>query len=176
MIANDAMNDKDRLRLEALAGTPRDLIRLTKRVDDAGALVRPAPHAWCIKDVIAHLWACEGHHLARLQLMMREDNPTLKLFDLKEARHDLSQPTSAWIDLFARARGATTDYLSSLTHQQWQRTGRHSEMGKIKVQQQVDLMIGHDNEHLAQIVTIREFIEKLPSPQASPEGRGRNGS
>lgn len=153
------MNDKDRLRLEALAGTPRDLIRLTKKVDDASALVRPALREWCIKDVIAHLWDCEVQYLSRLHTMMREDNPTLQPFGPNEAQHDLSQSTGALIDAFAQARTATIDYLSTLTHQQWLRTGRHFELGEIKVRQQVDLMIGHDNEHLAQIVAIRNFID-----------------
>lgn len=159
MIANDAMNDKDRLRLEALAGTPRDLIRLTKRVDDAGALIRPAPHAWCIKDVIAHLWDCEMQYLARLRTMMADDNPILQPFGPNESQHDLTLATCALIDFFAQARTATIDYLSTLTHQQWLRTGRHPDVGEIKVRQQVDLMIGHDNEHLAHIVTIRNFID-----------------
>jgi uncharacterized damage-inducible protein DinB len=152
------MNDKDQLRLEALAGTPRDLIRLTKKVDDAGALIRPAPHAWCIKDVIAHLWDCEGQYLARLQLIMKVDSPLVQPFGPNETRHDLSQTISALIEMFAQARAATTDYLSTLTHQQWLRNGRHPEMGEIKVRQQVDLMIGHDNEHLAQIVELRALI------------------
>jgi uncharacterized damage-inducible protein DinB len=160
MIANDGMNDKDRLRLEALAGTPRDLFRLTKKVDDAGALVRPAPHDWCIKDVIAHLWDCEGQYLARLQTMVVESNPIVQPFGPNVARHDLSQSTIFLIDAFAQARAAMVDYLSSLTHEQWLRTCRHPELGEIKVRQQVDLVIGHDNEHLAQIVTIREFIER----------------
>lgn len=154
------MNDKDRMRLEALAGTPRDLIRLTKKVDDTGALLRPALCEWCIKDVIAHLWDCEGQYLARLQMMQSQDNPIVQTFGPNEARHDPSQSTDALIDAFAQARAATTDYLSMLTHQQWLRTGRHPEWGEIKVRQQVDLMIGHDNEHLAQIVAIRKYIEK----------------
>jgi hypothetical protein len=76
------------------------------------------------------------------------------------ARHDLGQSTIFLIDAFAQARAAMVDYLSSLTYQQWLRTCRHPELGEIKVRQQVDLVIGHDNEHLAQIVTIREFIER----------------
>ena len=153
------MNDKDRLRLDALAGTPRDLIRLTIHVDDAGARIRPAPREWCIKDVIAHLWDCEGQYLARLHKMMAEDNPIVQPFGPNEARHDLTMTTSALIETFAQARTATIDYLSTLTHQQWLRTGRHPEMGVINVRQQVDLMIGHDNEHLAQIVSIRKLID-----------------
>jgi hypothetical protein len=49
------MNEKHRLLIEALAGTPRDLVRLTRRLSDAQVLARPAPDGWCVKDVVAHL-------------------------------------------------------------------------------------------------------------------------
>jgi hypothetical protein len=154
------LNEKYQMLIEALAGTPRDLARLTKRVDEAATLVRPAPDAWCVKDVIAHLSDIEEKFRARFVRMVAQNNPHEPLIHPDPANHDLTKTVQELIEEFAAKRAFTTDYLKTLTHHQWLRTCTHETFGQTKLRKQVEILVGHDNEHLAQIVEIREFLEK----------------
>lgn len=154
------LNAKYQMLIEALDGTPRDLARLTRRVDDTAARIRPLPDQWCIKDVIAHLANVEVKFRARFVRMVVQDNPRESFIHPEPTTHDLTQDVKGLIDIFAAERAATTDYLRGLTHQQWLRTCMHETYGMTKLRKQVEILIGHDNEHLAQIVEIREFLEK----------------
>ena len=135
-------------------------MRLTKRVDEAAALVRPAPNEWCIKDVIAHLADIEDKFRARFVRMVEQDNPHEPFIYPDPSSHDLSKCVPELIEAFTAKRKVTTDYLSGLNHQHWLRTCVHETFGETKLRKQVEILVGHDNEHLAQIVTIREFIEQ----------------
>jgi hypothetical protein len=154
------LNEKYQMLIEALDGTPRDLARLTKRVDDAQALHRPAPDAWCVKDVIAHLADIEVKFRARFARMVEQDNPREPFLHPDPSSHDLSKSMPDLIDQFAAERAKTTDYLRNLSHQQWLCTCEHETFGVTKLRKQVEILIGHDNEHLAQIVELREFLDK----------------
>jgi len=153
------LNAKYQMLIEALDGTPRDLERLTRRVDDAAALMRPAPGAWCIKDVIAHLAEVEELFRARFVRMVEQDDPYEPSIHPNSDEHDLGRDLRELIALFAARRASTTAYLRALNHRQWLRTCVHEVHGRIKLRKQVEFLIGHDNEHLAQIVTIRECME-----------------
>ncbi|MCL6510780.1 MAG: DinB family protein [Anaerolineae bacterium] len=154
------LNARYQMLIEALDGTPRDLQRLTRRVDDAAALIRPAPGAWCIKDVIAHLAEVEEQFRARFVCIVEQDDPCEPSVHPDSGQHDLGRDLRELIALFAARRASTTAYLRALDHRQWLRTCVHQVHGRIKLRKQVEFLIGHDNEHLAQIVRIRECIEK----------------
>ena len=166
------LNEKYQMLIEALDGTERDLARLTKRVDEAAALVRPAPDAWCVKDVIAHLADIEDKFRVRFVRMIEQDNPHEPFIHPDPTSHDMSKTVPELIEAFAAKRAVTTDYLQGLDHQQWLRPCTHETFGETRLRKQVEVLIGHDNEHLAQIVNIREFIEHQPSPNPLPRGEG----
>ena len=145
--------------IEALSGTPKDLRRLIKPLDDAGALATPAANAWCIKEVIAHLGYIEPRFRARFERIVAEDNPNVPWMGPDETAHDLAQPASALIDAFASEREKTASYLGALTQAQWLRVCTHETFGVTRLRKQVEILIGHDNEHLAQIVGVREWLD-----------------
>ena len=153
------LNAKYQMLIEALDGMPRDLERLTRRVDEAAALMRPAPGAWCIKDVIAHLAEVEELFRACFARIVEQDDPYEPCIHPESGEHDLGRDLRELIALFAARRASTTAYLRALNHRQWLRTCVHEVHGRIKLRKQVEFLIGHDNEHLAQIVTIRECME-----------------
>ncbi len=144
--------------IEALSGTPKDLRRLIKPLDDAGARARPAAGQWCIKDAIAHLGYIEPRFRARFEQIVAEDNPSVPWMGPDETAHDLSQPAAALIDAFAGEREKTAAYLGALTQAQWLRVCTHETFGVTRLRKQVEILIGHDNEHLAQIVGVREWL------------------
>lgn len=174
-MAPRTLNSKYQMLIEALDGTPRDLARLTRRVDEAAALVRPGPDKWSVKDVIAHLADIEDKFRARFVRMVEQDNPREPFIHPDPASHDLTLDVQDLIDLFAAKRATTTNYLRGLTHQQWLRTCEHETFGQTKLRKQVEILIGHDNEHLAQIVSIREFLDKHKTTRVIPTKVGIQG-
>jgi|GEM_PF-16309 len=161
-MTSPTLHQKYQMLIEALDGTTGDLERLTKRVDDASALCQPAPDEWCVKDVIAHLADIEGRFRARFVRMIEQDNPREPFIYPDPASHDLTKSVAELIEAFRATRTVTTDYLRGLSHQQWLRTCTHETFGVTKLRQQVEILVGHDNEHLAQLVCIREFLDKTP--------------
>ena len=154
------MDQRYLMLIEALSSTPRDLHRLLKRVSPEAALIRPAPTEWCIKDVVAHLGDIEGQFRGRLQRIVTTDNPHEPFIHPNEAAHDLTATPGDLIEQFTGKRRETTAYLETLTQPQWLRTCTHETYGITRLRKQVEILIGHDNEHLAQIVNIREFLER----------------
>jgi uncharacterized damage-inducible protein DinB len=148
--------------IEALAGTTKDLRRLIRPVADNDAARKQAIHDWCIKDVIAHLADIEPQFRSRFTRIVEQDNPSEPFISPHPERHDLDAPTAALIDAFAAERAQTTAWLGALTQAQWLRSCTHETFGITRLRQQAEILIGHDNEHLAQIVSIREWLAKKP--------------
>lgn len=55
------------------------------------------------------------------------------------------------IELFRVLREANLDLLKSLTPEQWQQHGMHSERGQETIEQIVRMTAGHDINHLQQV-------------------------
>jgi uncharacterized damage-inducible protein DinB len=153
--------------LEALAATPRDLERMTRRIDAADAVRRPVPGQWCVVDVVAHLADVEERYLARLQRVVALDTPREAAITPHPDAHDLQRPLAEHVAAFAERRAATIAFLSSLEQRDWGRRLVHETEGPSRLRDQVQALVGHDNEHLAQITNLREALEYLDPEHAS---------
>jgi uncharacterized damage-inducible protein DinB len=149
--------------IEALEATPRDLARLLRPVDAATALARPAPDEWCVADVVAHLGYIEPLYLARLRRIVEQDNPYEPSMHPNTGAHDLARPLSELFDEFAVRREQTIAFLAGLEQRDWGRPLIHQTFGPSKLRDQVQGLVTHDNDHLGQIVTLRERLEATRS-------------
>jgi hypothetical protein len=148
--------------IEALDGTSKDLTRLVKPLDENTARLHPESE-WSVAIIIAHLIYIEPLFRARLQRIVEQDHPHEPFIHPDEEEHiTTSQHYSipALIELFKSQRTVTTAFLATLTQPQWLRTCSHDTFGVTRLRKQVEILIGHDNEHLAQIVSVREWLEK----------------
>lgn len=145
--------------MEALAATPRDLARLLRPVDAATALARPTPDDWCVADVVAHLGYVEPLYLARLRRIAEQDNPYELHLHPNTTAHDLARPLSELFDEFAARRAEMLAFLAGLNQRDWGRPLVHETVGPTKLRDQVQALVTHDNNHLEQIVTLRERLE-----------------
>lgn len=152
--------------LEALAATPRDLARMVPRIDAAEALWRPTPGAWCVADVVAHLGFVEERYLARLRRVVEQDNPYEPFIHPDESAHDLSRPLPELLEHFVACRAETIVFLSGLSQRDWGRPLVHETMGPMRLRDQVQALVTHDNDHLAQLVALREAWEQLSTTAA----------
>ncbi len=146
--------------IDALRGTVADLRRLTKPVSESDALLRPSMHEWCVKDVLAHLGDVEPQMRARYERIVTLDNPHEPFINPNPAAHNLKLTAAALIDAFDAERKRTIAMLETLSQAQWLRVCTHATFGVTRLRQQVEILIGHDNEHLAQLVSLREFLER----------------
>ena len=156
------MDKRYLMLIEALDGAPRDLARLVKPLAATDAHWRPAPDEWSIAIVVAHLTYIEGLLLARFHRIVGTEHPKERALEPNHAEH-VSQADghtlAELLDLFRAKRAETTAYLNTLTQPQWLRTCDHQMFGVTRLRKQVEILIGHDNEHLAQIVDIRNKLE-----------------
>ena len=156
--------------MEAVAATPRDLARMLRPVDAEVALRRPAPDAWRIQDVVAHLIAVDLIYLPRWQRIVREDNPYERAVFPDASAHDLTRPLPELLAEFTAGRGAVIAFLAGLDQRDWGRPFVHETLGPSRLRDQVQALVAHDNEHLNQIVELRESIftmaQRAPTQRA----------
>jgi uncharacterized damage-inducible protein DinB len=144
--------------LEALAATPRDLARMVRRVDPAAALARPDPAGWCVADVVAHMALAEPHYLQAFRRAVAEERPVVAEIAASPVAHDLTTPLAALAERFAAARAETIAFLGGLAQSQWARWLVYGQSDPIRLREQVQALVTHDNLHLEQIATLREQI------------------
>jgi uncharacterized damage-inducible protein DinB len=144
--------------LEALSATPRDLARTVRRVDPAAALARPDPAGWCIMDVVAHMALAEPLYLATFQRAVAEERPEAAAIVADLSAPDLGRSLAELSEIFAARRAATIAFLSELEQRQWARWLVYAPIGPIRLREQVQALVSHDNERLGQIATLREQL------------------
>lgn len=142
--------------IESLAATPNDLARMLRPVNGPTALRRPTPESWCIADVVAHLGEMEVRYLAVLRQIVAEDNPSIPWLSPRPEVHDLAQPLGVLLEQFTANRQETIAFLSGLEQRDWARTLVHATLGPMRLRDRVQALVAHDNEHLDQIIGLRE--------------------
>jgi uncharacterized damage-inducible protein DinB len=147
--------------MESLAATPRDLARLLRPVDDRQARRPPAEGQWCLAEIVSHLNLVEQHFLVRLRRVVAEENPRVQAIGPDPAAHDQTSPLAALVEEFAARRAATRAFLAGLDQRDWGRPLIHEQTGPSRLRDQVQVMVTHDNEHLAEIVAVRGALETV---------------
>ncbi len=112
---------------------------------------QPAPGEWSASETLTHLAAAEPPFLQRLQRITTEDNPFLPYFGPAVARPDPAQPVPAALAGFRAGRDRLLAFLSALAPDDWDRPAVHETLGATTLALQVQNIINHDLEHLAQL-------------------------
>ena len=128
-------------------------------LSDSALSYRSHDDEWSIKQVAGHLCDHAAHLHRRLYRMIKQEEPRLPPWDEHDASHERdaqNQPLGELLDAFVSQRGETVEMLAELVHWNWARTGRHEQLGRISIRQLVDRAIAHDENHLAQIRTLKD--------------------
>ena len=146
------MTDTDTLAAQRAA--PATLAQLIASASDDALHRRPAPGKWSIVEIIAHLAEDELTSSWRYRQMIERDGVALPGFD-QELWARLGDYAS-WtardaLDMFRLLRQANVTLLSRLSPDEWERSGVHSERGRLTVRSLATHMVGHDANHIAQI-------------------------
>ena len=140
--------------IDSLRKTPVLLSGLLTGVDDERARERPAEGEWSTVEVVGHLVDAEERALARIALVLNEDNPELAGYDqnaLVRENDYQNQALQAVVDRLLELRAERIETLSALTEAQWLRTGVSAGKGVTPLTAITCHMCWHDTNHLAQI-------------------------
>jgi hypothetical protein len=141
--------------LEALKSTPEILISLLKGVTQERAVAsKGGDEDWSVVQVVCHLRDAEEISLKRIRSMRDQDDPLILEYDqaaLARERDYQSQNLSTALKDFVSFREQYVADLSALQPEEWNRTGRHNELGQITILSHVTHHACHDAIHCAQI-------------------------
>ena len=112
---------------------------------------RPAPAEWSARQLVTHLAAAEAPFLERLRRVASDDNPWLPYFGPEVARPDGEVNLHQALANFQAGRERLLAFLSDLALEAWDRPAVHETMGPTYLALQVQNLINHDREHLAEV-------------------------
>ncbi len=143
--------------LEVLASTPDRLAGLVNSQPERALTERPAPDKWSVSEILAHLADAELVVSFRIRLILGQPGVAIQAYD-QDVWAEFSQyhriPAEESLQRLAVQRRANLRLLRSLTAEQLQQYGIHSERGRETVSQIRDMWAGHDLNHCAQIEQI----------------------
>ena len=141
--------------LAVLEATAPALRRLTGDLDDAALDFHPAPNAWSIREVLAHLVDDEAFVMRlRLERIVKEDRPDLVPHDEKQwyaTRNTARDARDELLGDFATQRSASLNIARLLRPDDWQRVGFQPEYGECTADTWLTHWAEHDTVHLNQI-------------------------
>jgi hypothetical protein len=143
--------------LAVQAATAKKIGRLIKGVPTAKLRKRPAPDKWSVSEILAHLAEAEIVGGFRMRLILGAPGTPIVAFDqdawVKSGHYGKRDPRKS-LEQFRVLREANLALLKSLTPEQWQHHGMHSERGQESIEHIVRMFAGHDINHLGQIERI----------------------
>jgi hypothetical protein len=143
--------------IRRLEDVSTELNRVSAEHPSGEAWSRKAHEGWSAHDVLGHMRASDDILIPRVYQILTRDNPPLPAFDERrwaEIAGYAEVPAEA---LFARIVIRWFELMQMLRHlpaDAWQRTGVHEVSGALTLEQIVSHLVGHAEEHVAQIETL----------------------
>lgn len=123
-----------------------------------------APGKWSVRQIVAHLADAELVGAHRFRQIIAEDNPTLIAYNQDAWAQNLDygrrKPKQS-LETFRRVRAENYDLLKGLPEEVFDRTGNHSENGRMTLRQLLEGYAGHAESHARQLQAIREEYKKV---------------
>jgi DinB superfamily len=137
-----------------LAATPRQIARLVNDVPGKNLSQRSVSDKWSVTEILAHLADSEMVYGFRIRLILEGGGPPIQGIDQDAwarfsdyATHD----PALSLEAFRVTRERTVRLLNSLPRESWDLYGMHSERGRETVTRVVEMLAGHDLNHMKQI-------------------------
>jgi hypothetical protein len=149
------LNGRDPAKMQAAA--PAILAKLLAGVSPAKARKRPAPGKWSIAEIVAHLADTELVGGYRVRAILGAPGGQIIGFDQDAwvtALHYDKRDLRKSLEQYRVLREANLALLKTLTPEQLQHHGMHSERGAESVETIVRMFAGHDLNHFQQIELI----------------------
>jgi hypothetical protein len=140
--------------LPSLESGPKVIGRLLGMLPESRHDDRPDPDRFSVREVIAHLADWEPILLDRMRTAIEQPDAPVEGMD--EGQRALDQnyaATDVWqqLALLVERRKETAEFLRSLAPEEMQRAFVHRERGRMTVEDQANMLLGHDLYHIEQI-------------------------
>jgi hypothetical protein len=114
---------------------------------------RPAPDEWSARQVAHHLADSETMSTIRLRRLIAEPEPLVQAYDEAEFARRLhyERPIETSLAVFGAVRTSNLELLETLSEDEWQRTGMHSDDGPYSVETWLRIYAAHGHDHAEQI-------------------------
>jgi len=149
--------------LAVQAATAKKLERLIKVLPASKLRRRPAADKWSVSEIVAHLGDAEIVMAFRMRLILGAPGAPIAAYDqdswVTSGHYEKRDPRKS-VEQFRVVREANLALLKSLTPEQWQQYGMHSERGQETIEHIVRMTAGHDINHLQQIERILPAKQK----------------
>src|SRR3990170_904691 len=108
---------------------------------------------WSAREIAHHLADSEAMAYIRLRRLIAEDEPLIAAYDEPEwaRRLHYERPIETSLEVLQAVRGASQQLLMSLTPEEWERRGTHTESGAYSVDRWLEIYAEHAHEHADQI-------------------------
>jgi hypothetical protein len=140
--------------LKVQAATAKKIERLIAKASPSKLRKRPAPGKWSVAEIVTHLADAEIVIGYRVRSILGAPGTPIQAFDQDAwvtALHYDKRSAGESLDHFRALRSANLALYKTLSKEQWEQFGMHSERGRESVQHIVQLIAGHDLNHLRQI-------------------------
>lgn len=143
-----------------LESGPEVLARLLRGFTDWDA--RPDSARFSPREMLAHLADWEAVFLTRLTDTRDDEDAVLQGLDEGQVALDndyAHADPAECLSRYASGRAAIVSLLGGLAPEQWERVGRHTELGPVTLETQAVLIAAHDGYHR------RQALDWLGTPQ-----------
>jgi hypothetical protein len=142
--------------IETLKHLPDAVEAEIEGLSDAVLRRRPAEDEWSIKEIVGHMRDYAEVWSKRLYQVWAQNDPVFVSFDGKEYVRERGYQDSALAGVIAEMRAHRLKTVDLLSHAvDWSRLGQQPGVGRRTLKQFAERLIDHDNEHLAQIRTLK---------------------
>jgi hypothetical protein len=140
--------------LDVLSASLRELSALVADATSERLRAAPAPSEWSPWQVLIHLADAEAVFGIRVRMIVTQDRSVIVGYDQDAWTDRFAALDRDPQETFARWQALRSNNLrlyQSLTPEEWERIGVHSERGEQSVREIVRLAAGHDRAHLDQM-------------------------
>jgi hypothetical protein len=147
-----------------LEATPEALRALLAEIGEANLETRPAPGKWSPAEIVCHLADCDVAFGFRLRQALAEDNPTVQPFNQdKWAANYLGISAQQALEAFTALRRWNLRLIEAALPAGATRTMTHPQRGTLTFRDFVELIAGHDLNHLGQLRRIADAARAAAS-------------
>jgi len=146
---------QDPLKVQSTAA--KKLARLIKGAKPAKLRKRPAPEKWSAAEIIAHLADVEIAVSWRIRSILGAPGTPVQAYDQDAwvvAGHYAERDARKSLEQFRVLRETNLALYKMLRPEQWKHFGIHAERGEESVERIVQMIAGHDINHLEQVERI----------------------
>jgi len=122
----------------------------------------PIPGKWSAREIVHHLGDSESTSAIRIRKLLVEDDPVIQGYDQDQYATRLrynDRDMAPALEAFRSARETTMQLLPSLSDDDWQRAGTHSESGRYTLEDWLRIYAAHAHNHAAQIRRLRDALD-----------------